>query len=218
MDRIFADRTEAGRLLAAEVAVHAAVAATAPGQLVVLGLPRGGVPIAREVAHHLGAPLDVFVVRKLGAPWQPELAVGAVASGGTRVLNDDIVRITGIDAATVDKITEAEAKVVVDRERAYRRERPALDVNGMTVIVVDDGLATGATMRAALEALRAMGAARLVAAVPVASGEAIEALRDHADAIVTVSVPPSFTAVGAWYRDFHQVSDAQVRDMLVADE
>ena len=217
IDSAFANRTDAGRELAAQLARVPAVAAAAiDGSLVVLGLPRGGVPIARVVADALDAPLDVFVVRKLGAPMQPELAVGAVASGGTRVLNDDLVRLIGLDAHDLDRLTERELRVVNERDHAYRGSRQPLDVAGRTVVVVDDGLATGATMRAALAALRSLGAATLIVGVPVAAPESVRAALDIADDVIAVLTPDDFVAVGAWYRDFHQVSDREVRKALDA--
>jgi predicted phosphoribosyltransferase len=206
---IFANRQDAGRQLAGALADLAG----AP-DLVVLGLPRGGVPVAYEVAEAIGAPLDVFVVRKLGAPSQPELALGAVASGGTIFLNDEIVHHLGVDRARLDSIVASERAVVEERDRAYRGEREPLAVEGRTVVVVDDGLATGATMRAALLALRARDAGVLVAAAPVAPPEVVAMLHGEADRVVVLEAPERFVAVGAWYRDFRQVTDDEVRSLL----
>jgi len=171
------------------------------------------VPVAHAVAIALAAPLDVFVVRKLGAPHQPELALGAIPSGGTMVLNDDIVQHLGVDAARLQPIVDAQRQEVDARERRYRGHRPPVDVGGRTVVLVDDGLATGATMRAAVAALRPT-AAVVIVAVPVGAPEAVELLRAEADRVEAVSTPPDFAAVGLWYRDFHQVSDEEVRRLL----
>jgi putative phosphoribosyl transferase len=165
------------------------------------------------VAGALAVPLDVFVVRKLGAPQQPELALGAIASGGTIVLNDDIVRQLGVDAAQLQPIIDTQRREVDARERRYRGERPPLDLEGRTVVLVDDGLATGATMRAAIAAVRSAAAA-LIVAVPIAAPEAVATLRDEVDRLEVVSTPPGFAAVGLWYRDFRQVSDEEVRRLL----
>jgi putative phosphoribosyl transferase len=182
--------------------------------VVVLGLPRGGMPVAHEVALSIGAPLDVFVVRKLGAPNQRELALGAVASGGTIVWNDEIVHQLAVSPAQLDSIVASERAVLDQRERAYRGGREALAVENRTVVVVDDGLATGATMRAALAALRARNVASVVVAVPVAPLEAVEMLRADADRVVVVASPERFVAVGPWYDDFTQVTDEEVSRLL----
>ena len=179
-----------------------------------LGLPRGGVPVAAEVARALGAPLDVFVVRKLGAPSQPELALGAIASGGTIVLNDDIVRHLGVDPARLAPIVAAQRAEVEARDRLYRGDRPPLQLTGGTAVLVDDGLATGATMRAAVAAVRQLAAASVVVAVPVAAPEAVALLRAEADRVAVLSMPTDFVAVGLWYRDFRQVTDDEVRRLL----
>ena len=170
--------------------------------------------MAHEVAVALGVPLDVFVVRKLGAPGQPELALGAVASGGTVVLNDEIVRYLDVDRARMDSIIATERAVVDERDRAYRGTREPVAVVGRTVVVVDDGMATGATMRAALAALRKRGVGLLVVAAPVAPPDIVALLNEDADRVAVLATPERFVAVGAWYDDFHQVSDDEVRRLL----
>lgn len=180
----------------------------------VLALPRGGVPVAFEVARGLGAPLDVFVVRKLGMPGHEELALGAIASGGTRVVNDDLVEQLRIGADVLDHVTAREAIELERRERLYRGERPVTDVAGRTVVLVDDGVATGATVRAAVSALRAGHPARIVVAVPTASRSALSALRVLADDVVCLVAPEPFVAVALSYLDFSEVSDDDVRDLL----
>lgn len=183
-----------------------------PG-LLVLALPRGGVPVGFELAQALEAPLDVFVVRKLGAPGQEELAVGAVARG-VQVLNDGVVEALGLDAAVIERAAAAEQRELTRRERLYRGDRRPVDVEGRTVILVDDGLATGATMRAGALALRAKRPRRLVLAVPVAAAQTCELLRADADELVCASTPEPFVAVGAWYDDFSQTTDDEVRALL----
>jgi len=181
--------------------------------LLVLALPRGGVPVGFELARALEAPLDVFVVRKLGAPGQEELAVGAVARG-VQVLNDGVVEALGLDAAVIERAAAAEQRELTRRERLYRGDRRPVDVEGRTVILVDDGLATGATMRAGALALRAKRPRRLVLAVPVAAAQTCELLRADADELVCASTPEPFVAVGAWYDDFSQTTDDEVRALL----
>ena len=181
--------------------------------LLVLALPRGGVPVGFELAQALEAPLDVFVVRKLGAPGQEELAVGAVARG-VQVLNDGVVEALGLDAAVIERAAAAEQRELTRRERLYRGDRRPVDVEGRTVILVDDGLATGATMRAGALALRAKRPRRLVLAVPVAAAQTCELLRADADELVCASTPEPFVAVGAWYDDFSQTTDDEVRALL----
>ena len=183
-------------------------------EVLVLALPRGGVPVAFEVALSLGAPLDIFLVRKLGVPGQEELAMGAIATGGLRVVNDSVVRHLDIAPELIDAVAAREQGELERRERAYRDERPAPDVRGRTVILVDDGLATGSTMRAAALALRQQGPARVVVAVPVASREACEEFRDEVDDIVCASTPEPFMGVGRWYEDFSQTTDEEVRSLL----
>jgi erythromycin esterase-like protein/predicted phosphoribosyltransferase len=205
----FRNRNEAGRLLAEKLTAYA----NRPDVLV-LALPRGGVPVAYEVARALGAPLDVFVVRKLGVPGYEELAMGAVATGGVRVLNDQIVQRLGIPQYIIDAVAARELQELARRERLYRGGRPPPDVRGRTVILVDDGLATGATMRAAIMALRQLEPARIVVAVPTASPETCEELKAEADDVVCAITPEPFLAVGHWYEDFSQTTDEEVRDLL----
>ena len=205
----FRDRREAGRMLA-----HALSAYAGRHDVVVLALPRGGVPVGFEVARGLGAPLDVFVVRKLGIPGHEELAMGAVATGGVRVLNEWLVREIGIASDAIEEETERELGELARREQLYRGGRPPLDLRGRTAIVVDDGLATGSTMQAAIEALRRLGPARIVVAVPVASPDVCEPLRARVDEVVCVITPDPLHAVGLWYQDFDQTSDDEVRELL----
>jgi len=198
--------------------VEAGVLDRFSGPLLVLGLPRGGVPVAAEVARILAAPLDVFLVRKLGVPGHEELAMGAIASGGTRVLNQPVIDHLGVSAEDIEAVARSEADVLARRERAYRRDRPPLPVAGATVIVVDDGLATGASMRAALHALRgrAHKPAAVVAAVPVGSPETCRALRSEADDVLCARMPERFLAVGQAYADFSPTTDDEVRALLDA--
>jgi putative phosphoribosyl transferase len=181
---------------------------------VVLALPRGGVPVAAEVASRLGAPLDIVVVRKLGCPWQPELGIGAVAEGGVRVLNDTLVDELGIGRRELDAIIAREQAEVDRRVRRYRGERVPIPVEGRAVILVDDGLATGYTARAAIEAMRRRGASRVILAVPVASPESASALRDRADELVVLSTPSWLFAIGEFYQDFSQMTDDEVVAIL----
>lgn len=205
----FTDRRDAGVVLADALAAYR----DGP-DLLVLGLPRGGVPVAWEVAAALHAPLDVFVVRKLGAPRWEELAVGAIASGGLVVLNDDVVRSLRISDEQLARVIDKEAAEVVRREEAYRRGRSRIELAGKTVILVDDGIATGASMRAAVQATRAAGPAKIVVAVPVAPPSACRHVAEVADDVVSVWAPPSFMAVGEYYCDFRQTSDDEVRTLL----
>jgi putative phosphoribosyl transferase len=207
----FRDRRDAGRLLAQRLGAYA----NRP-DVVVLALPRGGVPVAYEVAQALHVPLDVFLVRKLGLPGHEELAMGAVASGGVRVLNRDVVEQLNIPDEVIDAVARRELQELERRERAYRGDRPFPEVRGKTVILVDDGLATGSTMRAAAEALRQQGPARLVVAVPAGSRETCDEFRAEVDEIVCGIMPDPFYAVGLWYDDFSQVTDDEVRDILAA--
>jgi predicted phosphoribosyltransferase len=206
---LFRDRREAGRLLAAKLTAYA----NRP-DVIVLALPRGGVPVGYEVARALGAPLDVFVVRKLGVPGYEELAMGAVATGGVRVLNDQVVSRLGIPEHVIDAVAAREQQELARRERLYRGGRPPLDVRNRTVILVDDGLATGATMHAAIAALRQLHPARIVVAVPTASAETCEEMRAEADDVICAVTPEPFQAVGRWYQDFSQTMDEEVQDLL----
>src|ERR1700730_16404812 len=205
----FHDRREAGLLLAAKLAAYA----NHP-DVVVLALPRGGVPVAYEIARALRAPLDVFVVRKLGVPGYEELAMGALATGGVRVLNDQVVRDLRIPDYVIDRVVAEEGEALVRRERVYRGGRPPLEVHGRTVILVDDGLATGATMRAAVKASRQHGPANIVVAVPTASPETCQELKAEVDEVVCAITPEPFYAVGYWYEDFTQTTDQEVRELL----
>lgn len=206
---IFRDRADAGRKLAAKLDDYAG-----RPNLLVLGLPRGGVPVAYEVARRLNAPLDVFVVRKLGLPQQPELAMGAIASGGVRVLNRELIRSLGVGEATIDRVAASEQRELARREQQYRNDRPPAKVRETTVILVDDGLATGATMRAAVKALRQQEPAEIIVAVPVASPDICAGFQGLVDRIVCAATPEPFMGVGAWYEEFRQVSDDEVRGWL----
>jgi predicted phosphoribosyltransferase len=209
MDGVYADRTAAGRALGSALAREGHINGT-----MVLGLPRGGVPVAAEVAAALDAALDVLVVRKLGVPGHEELAMGAVAAGGVRVLDQRVVREADVDAEAIADVTRRERDEVDRQEVAFRGDRPPLAPEAKRVVVVDDGLATGSTMRAAVGALRAVGAAEVVVAVPVGSAQAVEVLRDEADAVICPCVPEPFVAVGAWYERFEPVDDDAVRALL----
>jgi putative phosphoribosyl transferase len=211
MTEPFDNRQHAGIALALMLGHYAA-----NQDVVVLALPRGGVPVAREVAKALGAPLDVFLVRKLGVPGHPELAMGAIASGGVRVLNEDVLRWYGISPGTVDAVALVEGAELERRDRAYRKGQPLLDLNGRIVILVDDGLATGSTMKAAVAAVRRLAPARVVVAVPVAARTACAELAAVSDEMVCGRTPESFSSVGQWYRDFSQTSDDDVRALLEA--
>ena len=182
--------------------------------MIVLALPRGGVPVAAEVARALGAPLDVFLVRKLGVPGFEELAMGAIAAGGVRVLNDDVVREARVAPEVVDRVAGEQQAVLDQRAIAYRGDRPAPDIAGKVAVLVDDGLATGATMRAAVAALRRLAPAEVVVAVPVGAAPTCERLREEADRVVCLLTPDHFQAVGRWYDDFDQTTDDEVRRLL----
>jgi predicted phosphoribosyltransferase len=206
---LFANRREAGRILASLLMKYAD-----RDDVLVLALPRGGVPVGFEVAQALRAPLDVFIVRKLGVPGHDELAMGAIATGGVRVLNDDVVMSLELEPEVIDAVAAREQKELARRERIYRGARPAPDVRGRTVIVVDDGLATGSTMRAAVAALRKQGPARIVVAVPVAAPETCEEFKTEVDETVCAATPRMFNGVGRWYEDFSQTTDDEVHELL----
>jgi len=208
----FADRADAGRQLGDRLA--AVLGPVDPGAGVVLGLPRGGVVVAAVVARRLGLPLDAFVVRKLGLPWHPELAMGAIASGGVVVHNEVVIGRARLSPDDVAEVVAAESAELARRERAYRGDRPPLSPTGRLAIVVDDGLATGATARAALRAVRMQGPSRLVLAVPVAPREAGALLADDVDQLVCLATPRPFGAVGRYYRDFAATGDEEVRTLL----
>ena len=205
----FRDRADAGRVLAG--ALHHL---SGRDDVVVLALPRGGVPVAHQVAKALGAPLDVLLVRKLGVPGHAELAMGAIATGGVRVLNQAVTDALAIPVQVVDEVAGREGEELARRERAYRLGRSALDVAGKVAVVVDDGLATGSTMRAAVAALRALGPARIVVAVPVGARETCQELAGEADEVVCARMPAGFRSVGEWYEDFSQTTDDDIRALL----
>ncbi|HEX2230418.1 MAG TPA: phosphoribosyltransferase [Candidatus Binatia bacterium] len=209
MVRAFATRREAGEKLAEKLAAYA----DSP-DLIVLALPRGGVPVGYEVARALHAPLDVFLVRKLGVPGYEELAMGAIATGGVRVLNQEVTNQMEIPEPVIDAVAQRENEELQRRERLYRQDRPEPNVRGRTVILVDDGLATGSTMRAAAAAIRQMQPAKVVVAVPVAARETCEELQEEVDEVICAVTPEPFMAVGAWYADFSQTTDDEVRELL----
>jgi putative phosphoribosyl transferase len=206
----FHDRSEAGQLLGRAVGERL----RDRSDLIVLALPRGGVPVGYEVARALQVPLDVFIVRKLGVPGHEELAMGAIASGGVRVINEDVLRHVPVSKNAIEAVSARELVELGRRERIYRGSKPPLDVGGRTVVVVDDGLATGSTMRAAVRALRQMHAEAIIVAVPVAAREACEDLRREVDDIICLRMPEPFEAVGLWYQDFTQTTDEEVHALL----
>ena len=205
----FFNRTEAGQFLAENLVTYAN-----RSDVIVLALPRGGVPVAARVAKELNAPLDVFVVRKLGLPGHPELAMGAIASGGVRVFNGEVVNALRIPDEVIDAVSAEELVELQRRENVYLPGLPPLDVEGKTIIVVDDGIATGSTMLAAVSALRQLSAARIVVAAPVIAASACREIQRQADEVVAALIPERFYAVGQWYEDFSQTSDEEVRDLL----
>src|SRR5438270_5810895 len=209
MEGVFPNRAEAGRVLAEKLTQYAG-----RDDVIVLGLPRGGVPVAYEVAQALRVPLDVFIVRKLGVPGFEELAVGAIASGGVRVLNEDVARALPNADEIIESVTAKETAELQRREQSYRDGRPAPELVGRTVILIDDGLATGATMRAAVKALRQRGAAKIVVAVPVGPPETCKEFENEADEVVCATAPEHFHAVGQYYEDFSQTTDEEVRELL----
>jgi putative phosphoribosyl transferase len=206
---IFKDRADAGRKLATRLTRH-----VDREDVVVLALPRGGVPVAYEVSKALKAPLDIFLVRKLGVPGHEELAMGAIASGGVRVINEDLVDYLGIPNEVIDEIAAVEQRELERRDHAYREDRPPLEVKDKVVIVIDDGLATGSTMRAAAASLRKQKPRTIVVAVPVASLQTCEEFRTEVDEIVCAVTPENFQGVGLWYDDFSQTTDEEVRELL----
>ncbi|MHB1557476.1 MAG: phosphoribosyltransferase [Isosphaeraceae bacterium] len=209
MRRPFRDRAEAGRVLAEGLSEYAG-----RSDVIVLALPRGGVPVAYEVARALGAPLDVFLVRKLGAPGHEELAMGAIASGDVVVINDEVVKAMRIHEGEIRDAIESERRELARRESAYRDDRPPADVRGKVVILIDDGLATGSTMRAAVTALRRQHPARIVVAVPIGAASTCAELQALADDCLCAFTPEPFRAVGLWYEDFTQTEDAEVAELL----
>ena len=213
MNQPFTDRREAGIELARKL-LHL----SNRNDVVVLALPRGGVPVAYEVAEALGAPLDIFLVRKLGLPGYPELAMGAIASGGVQVLNPQVVRFYGISPSAIESVARDERGELERRERAYRRDRAMTVLRSKIVILVDDGLATGSTMRAAVEAVRQHVPASVIVAVPVGAPETCEEFADITDETVCARTPEQFSAVGLWYRDFSQTTDDEVRSLLQAHD
>ena len=206
---IFDDRIDAGRQLAAALSAY-----QGEPELVVLALPRGGVPVAAEVAAALRAPLDVLVVRKIGTPFQPELAMGAVASGGVTIINKDVTRVTGVTAEQIAAATQQAQAELAEKESRYGEVPKAATLEGRTVILVDDGVATGATMRAAIAAARARQASKVVVAVPTAAVATARVLAEEADHLICLETPEPYIAVGCWYRDFGQVSDDEVAAIL----
>jgi len=209
----FSNRVEAGQILAEKLLAHAGRKGA-----IVLGLPRGGVPVADAVARRLGLELDVFLVRKLGVPWQPELAMGAIATGNVRVVNDRVVDSLGLGSEVIDAVAERETLELIRRETSYRGARPACALAGRAVIVVDDGIATGSTVRAAIAALRRQRAALVVAAAPVIPRDTFARLESEADEVAAAVVPEQFSSVGEWYADFTQTTDQEVRALLKAAE
>ena len=205
----FADRRQAGKQLATQLAAYAN-----RSDVLVLALPRGGVPVAFEVARALRAPLDVFLVRKLGVPGHEELAMGAIATGGVRVVNEDVISRISVSSSAIDEVAQREEEELQRRERLYRRDRAAPSVKGRTVILIDDGLATGSTMRAAAIALRRMQPSEIIVAVPVAAADTCADLRSEVDEVICGATPEPFMAVGAWYSDFEQTSDQEVGELL----
>ena len=209
MPERYVDRSDAGRQLARALARQGG-----RSDIIVLGLPRGGVPVAYEIASALDAPLDVFVVRKIGLPGHEEFGIGAIASGGVRVVDQQVLRAYGVDDATLERITERERQELQRREQRYRDDRPFPDLRGRTVILVDDGLATGSTMRAAVAALREEAPREIVVAVPVGAAETCAALSSEVDDLVCLWTPEPFYAVGLWYENFDQTTDEEVHDLL----
>jgi predicted phosphoribosyltransferase len=209
----FPNRRDAGRELAQELLKY-----KSRSDVIVLALPRGGVPVAYEVARALQVPLDIWIVRKLGLPGQEELAIGAIASGGVRILNHDIIQAVGLRKSMIDKVTEQELEELKRREQQYRGNRSPIDVQDRTIILIDDGLATGASMLAAVRGLRTQNPARIIVAVPAAAPQALEILRAEVDEAVFVIAPYDFKGVGNWYEDFSQTTDEEVQWLLAEAE
>jgi putative phosphoribosyl transferase len=205
---IFRDRRHAGELLAARLEHLRDV------DPVILALPRGGVPVAAQVARGLDAPLDVLIVRKLGSPMQPELALGAMGEGGIRVVNEDLLERVGTSPADLEAVEQRELVEIDRRRQRYRDGRPMIDIAGRAVVIIDDGLATGATARAAVAVVRAQGAARVIVAVPVGAPDSLRNVARAADEVIALAAPAVFSAVGAWYQDFRQVEDDEVVQLL----
>ena len=207
----FLDRTDAGQVLARGLQQY-----KNQPDVLILGLPRGGVPVAYEVARELNAPLDVFVVRKLGVPGHEELGMGAIATGGVRILHEGIVREVGISPETIEAVSAREQAELERRERLYRGDRPAPTIKGRTVVIIDDGLATGSTMKAAIQAVRQQDPRRLIVAVPTAPSETCEQLKESVDHVVCALTPEPFFAVGGSYADFTQITDEEVRELIAS--
>lgn len=208
---IFANRTEAGELLAQSLSAYAN-----REDVIVFALPRGGVPVAYEVATRLHLPLDVFIVRKLGAPWQPELAMGAIAMGGVRVLNEDLVRQLGVSEAEIAEVEAREQQELQRRMHLYRNDTEIPDLHDKTILLIDDGVATGATIKAAIMAIQHFGCAKLIVAVPVAPPETIAELNQQVDQVICLHAPSMLMAIGNWYQDFSQTSSEEVQQLLAS--
>ncbi len=206
---MFRNRSEAGRKLAEKLSLY-----KGQGDVVILALPRGGVPVGYEIATYLGVPMDVLVARKLGAPGQPELGIGAIAPGGIRVLDDRLIRLLGVSNEYVEKVSQEEAQELQRRTQEYRDGRPDIPLEGKTVIIVDDGLATGVTARAAIESVRRRNPKKIILAIPVCASQAIPIMRSLVDELVCLLTPSELGAVGLWYSDFRQISDEEVKRLI----
>jgi len=206
---MFRNRSEAGRKLAEKLSLY-----KGQGDVVVLALPRGGVPVGYEIATYLGVPMDVLIARKLGAPGQPELGIGAIAPGGIRVLDDRLIRLLGVSKEYIEKVSQEEAQELQRRTQEYRDGRPDIPLEGKTVIIVDDGLATGVTARAAVESVRRRNPKKIILAIPVCASQAIPFMRSLVDELVCLLTPSELGAVGLWYSDFRQISDEEVKRLI----